>query len=267
LSRHPQSARKPEPKTRVVVAVQDPVLRADVRAALESSTDCTEVDSAGAAVDTVAKGLYDVCFIDAAPNTGGGQAVRLIQALRPGAKIVLITTKPTEEEFLRAVRIGAAGYLQDTVDRRRLPEIVAAVMRGEAAIPRILVQRLVDEVRSIGRRRIVLADDREVALTRREGEVLELIRDGLPTHAIARRLGIEKVTVRRHRASVFSKLGIGSGSDLNGLSVQPLYSRQQRADHPAHRPAVRPEGEGATPSADCGGRPWAAEARRAGSVL
>src|SRR5512146_3482502 len=181
-----------------------------MRAALESIARCTEVDSAGAAVDAFAREHHDVCFIDAGPNTGGGQAVRLIQALQPDAKVVLITTAPTEEEFLQAVRIGAAGYLQDTVDPQRLPEIVEAVMRGEAAIPRVLVQRLVDEVRSIGRRRIVLADDREVALTRREGEVLDLIRDGLPTYAIARRLGIEKVTVRRHRASVFSKLGVGS---------------------------------------------------------
>lgn len=208
-----------------MVAAQDPVLRAGMRAALESIAHCTEVDSAGAAVDAFAREHHDVCFIEASPNTGGGQAVRLIQALQPEAKVVLITTAPTEEEFLQAVRIGAAGYLQDTVDPQRLPEIVEAVMRGEAAIPRVLVQRLVDEVRSIGRRRIVLADDREVALTRREGEVLDLIRDGLPTYAIARRLGIEKVTVRRHRASVFSKLGVGSGSDLNGLSVQPLHGR------------------------------------------
>lgn len=208
-----------------MVAAQDPVLRAGMRAALESSARCTEVDSAGAAVDAFTREHHDVCFIDAGPNTSGGQAVRLIQALQPEAKVVLITTAPTEEEFLQAVRIGAAGYLQDTVDPQRLPEIVEAVMRGEAAIPRVLVQRLVDEVRSIGRRRIVLADDREVALTRREGEVLDLIRDGLPTYAIARRLGIEKVTVRRHRASVFSKLGVGSDSDLNGLSVQPLHGR------------------------------------------
>jgi DNA-binding NarL/FixJ family response regulator len=225
LSRRLQPRNERGPKARIVVAAQDPVLRAGMRAALESSAHCTEVDSAGAAVDAFAREHHDVCFIEAGPNTGGGQAVRLIQALQPDAKVVLITTAPTEEEFLQAVRIGAAGYLQDTVDPQRLPEIVEAVMRGEAAIPRVLVQRLVDEVRSIGRRRIVLADDREVALTRREGEVLDLIRDGLPTYAIARRLGIEKVTVRRHRASVFSKLGVGSGSDLNGLSVQPLHGR------------------------------------------
>jgi DNA-binding NarL/FixJ family response regulator len=82
-------------------------------------------------------------------------------------------------------------------------------MRGEAAIPRTLVARLVDELRERGKRRVVLLESRRsVELTSREWEVLEQLRRRQSTKQIASTLSISEVTVRRHIGAVLNKLGV-----------------------------------------------------------
>jgi DNA-binding NarL/FixJ family response regulator len=84
-------------------------------------------------------------------------------------------------------------------------------MRGEAAIPRVLVTKLVDELRERRRRRQVLLESRDaVPLTTREWEVLELLRQRATTKQIAKRLSISEVTVRRHIGTLLHKLDVDS---------------------------------------------------------
>jgi DNA-binding NarL/FixJ family response regulator len=84
-------------------------------------------------------------------------------------------------------------------------------VRGEAALPRGLVSRLVDEFRGRERRRrFVLHDRQNVQLSEREWAVLEGLRDGLTTTELGVRLGISPVTVRRHVSSILAKLRVHS---------------------------------------------------------
>jgi DNA-binding NarL/FixJ family response regulator len=75
-------------------------------------------------------------------------------------------------------------------------------------VPRNLLGPLVEQFRVGERaRRLSLPGREEVELTRRQSEVLELLRSGLGTAEMADRLGVAPVTVRRHVALVLSKLG------------------------------------------------------------
>jgi DNA-binding NarL/FixJ family response regulator len=199
-----------------MIVAREPQLRAAVRAALEPAVDCSEADGPAAAVDIAAKLHPDVCFVDADQN-GNGSAIRtveLIHGAHAKAHVVLLFASDSEAEFLRALRAGADGYLPRSIDPSRLPQIVEALLRGEPAIPRILVGRLVDELRHLGRRQITTPDQGVVDLTRREAEVLDLVREGRTTHAIAHRLGIADGTVRRHRSALFAKLGVNTNAEL-----------------------------------------------------
>jgi DNA-binding NarL/FixJ family response regulator len=78
------------------------------------------------------------------------------------------------------------------------------VLPGEAALPRWLVARLIEELRERDRRRrLAVAHN----LTPRELEVLEALSENRTTAEIADRLFVEKVTVRTHIASMMKKLG------------------------------------------------------------
>ena len=92
------------------------------------------------------------------------------------------------------------------------------VMRGEPAVPRQFVSRLIDELRGRERRRhLTLPDQRRVELTAREWQVVELLQQQLPTGKIAAELGISQVTVRRHLSAVAAKLGVSSRSEVLDL--------------------------------------------------
>jgi len=83
------------------------------------------------------------------------------------------------------------------------------VMRGEAAIPRVLVNRLVSELRDRGKRRLLLLESRHaVDLTSREWEVLEQLGHRATTKQISASLSISEVTVRRHVGALLKKLGV-----------------------------------------------------------
>jgi DNA-binding NarL/FixJ family response regulator len=84
------------------------------------------------------------------------------------------------------------------------------VLAGEAALPRSLTARVIEEFRGRGKRRLPFTGERGAALTSREWEVLDLMRDGLSTAEIAERLFVSRVTVRRHVSGILRKLQVGS---------------------------------------------------------
>jgi DNA-binding NarL/FixJ family response regulator len=91
----------------------------------------------------------------------------------------------------------------------RLVQTLEGVLRGEAAVPRALVARLISEFRlreSRDGRRMALESDAGTTLTNREWEVLRLLGEGRKTAQIAELLGVPPVTVRSHVATVLAKL-------------------------------------------------------------
>ena len=129
--------------------------------------------------------------------------------------MILLTNRLDEEEFMAAVRAGASGYLTQNLDPARLPHVVQGALRGEPAVPRRFVARLLDELRTRDRRRsVVLADRGRVTLTTREWEVVELLLRSASTSEIADQLGVAPVTVRRHIGSVERKLGVTTRAEV-----------------------------------------------------
>jgi DNA-binding NarL/FixJ family response regulator len=120
----------------------------------------------------------------------------------------MLTVSADANELIAAICAGASGYLPKTMNAGRLPAALRGALSGEAAVPRALVSWLLEEIRQGAARRSArfLADGRRVALTRREGQVLDLILEELPTREIAARLGISGVTVRRHVSELEHKL-------------------------------------------------------------
>ena len=114
------------------------------------------------------------------------------------------------------MRGGAAGYLPQNLDPERLPHVVRSALRGEPAVPRRFVARLLAELQSQtqARRTFVRVGTERVPLTIRESEVVELLRRGASTSEIASELGIAPVTVRRHIGSIEQRLGVTNRTGL-----------------------------------------------------
>jgi DNA-binding NarL/FixJ family response regulator len=195
----------------VILADDHAPTRAGVKAALERAgfQVLAEAGNADDAVEAAEREQPDVCLLDIhMPGNGISAAARITHSA-PETAIVMLTVSRDDNDLFDALRAGALGYLLKDTDPDRLPNALQGVLAGEAALPRALVARVVDEFRERGRRRRVpIARTKGVELTSREWEVLDLMREDLTTAEIAERLFVSPVTVRSHIAAVLRKLRV-----------------------------------------------------------
>lgn len=198
-----------EQPVRVVVADRDASTRTGIRMALVQGgfEVCAEATTARSAREAVERERPDVCLIDADIEGGGLDAATAIKSEAPGTVVVMLGSSADDDRVLAAVRAGARGYLPKDMNPARLGPALRGAVDGEAALPRALMGRVLDELHRRGRYGAELARLR-VTLTRREQEILELLDQNLDTADIARLLGISAVTVRRHVSELLRKLGV-----------------------------------------------------------
>jgi DNA-binding NarL/FixJ family response regulator len=199
-------------RIRVLIADDHSPTRADVACALAADPRfhvCAEASDAVAAVEAALRERPDVCLLDIRMPGNGILAAQELSARLPDAKIVMLTVSDDDNDLFRALRAGASGYLLKTINPKRLPTALAAVVAGEPALPRALVARLVEALRDANalRRQLATDDDRSL-LTAREWQVLELLREGLTTAEIAARLVVSTSTIRWHVHTILKKLDI-----------------------------------------------------------
>src|SRR3954452_25463078 len=197
----------------VLLADDHAAVRAGIRLALAGEGFKVVAEAAdGPEGGTVALGAEaGIALLDVnMPGSGIKAAEEIVNAL-PGTTVVMLTVSRDDDDLFAALRAGASGYLLKDTDPGRLPFALKGVLEGEAALPRGLVARLIEEFRTRGkRRRLPLMRQRGVELTEREWEVLEFLHDGCSTAEIADRMSISPVTVRRHVSEILKKLRVTS---------------------------------------------------------
>ena len=202
----------PQPDARVLIADAQASTRAGIRMALDSQggfTVCADATNADDAVAAAIRERPDVCLIDASLPGGGVTAAEEISVQAPDAAIVILSASASDDELFVCVQAGARGYLSKDMDPARLPFALRGVLGGEAAVPRPLVARVLEELRARDRGGHPSELARlGVELTRRQREVLDLLERGLQTSEIAARLKISSVTVRRHLSEILRKLNV-----------------------------------------------------------
>ena len=218
---------------RVLIADDHAAARAGTRLALEGNgfTVCAEVADGDSAVAAALRERPEICLLDINMPGGGIAAAKQISHALPDTAIVMLTVSAEEDDLFDSLRAGAQGYLLKDTDPDRLPAALRGVLAGEAAIPRRLVSRIVDAFSERSRRRLRLDDRQGADLTAREWEIVELLHSGLSTAAVAQRLGVSQVTVRRHLSEVMRKLDVPdrkSALELFGRAASAA-SRTRRA--------------------------------------
>lgn len=195
----------------VVLADDHAAVRAGIRLALagEGFNVVAEAPDGPSAVEAAKRERPDIALLDVNMPGSGIKAAEEIAAALPDTVVVMLTVSRDDDDLFAALRAGASGYLLKDTDPGRLPFALRGVLDGEAALPRGLVARLIEEFRTRGkRRRLPLMRQRGVELTEREWEVLEFLHDGLSTAEIAERMSISPVTVRRHVSEILKKLRV-----------------------------------------------------------
>ncbi|WP_031092098.1 response regulator transcription factor [Streptomyces sp. NRRL S-15] len=202
--------------TRVLIADDEPMIRAGVRAVLSTDPRIEIVAEAGdghEAVELVRLHRPDVAVLDVRmPRTDGIDAAAEISRIIPTTGIIMLTTFGEDDYILRALGCGAAGFLIKSGEPEELLAGVLAVADGAAYLSPKVAARVVAHLASggagerAGRR--AAAREKVAGLTPREREVLSFLGGGLSNGQIARRLHVVEGTVKAHVSSVLSRLGV-----------------------------------------------------------
>jgi DNA-binding NarL/FixJ family response regulator len=186
-------------------------MRASLRESLEDRGFVVAAEAADApgALESALAEHPHVCLLHVRLPGGGVATAHQITTRLPNIMVVMISADCSDHDLIDALRAGAVGYLPADTDLAGLPNALRGVMAGEAAMPRKLVCRLIEELRShAGHRHLHCPQGRRVELTTREWDVITLMHQGLSTAETANHLLVSPVTVRRHVSTVVRKLGV-----------------------------------------------------------
>ena len=198
------------PRIRVLVADDHAPTRAGVRGSLDAEgfEVVGEASNARAVVELAVQLRPDVVLMDIHMPGGGIAAADEISRELPDCAVVMLTYSRDDDDLFDSLRAGARGYLLKDMDPDRLGPALHGVLAGEAALPRSLVSRVLEEFQGRSRRKLFVKEQRPTQLTSREWEVMELLREGLSTEEVAERLFVQPGTVRVHVSSVLKKLRV-----------------------------------------------------------
>ncbi|MFC8533818.1 response regulator [Streptomyces sp. NPDC057249] len=203
------AAAAPSP-VRVVLADDQPLVRAALRMVMADTPDIEVVGEAGTggeAVRLAAQLAPDVVVMDIRmPGMDGIEATERIAAQGGAAHVVVLTTFDDDDYVYGALRAGAAGFL---VKDMALDDILAAVRvvaSGDGLIAPSVTRRLIKEFAARPSPAAPVPAPL-TAITDREREVLALVGGGLSNAEIAERLVISVATAKTYLTRLLAKLG------------------------------------------------------------
>jgi len=194
----------------LVVDDHDMFRRGLVRLLQDEGIDVVGEASGGrAAVRLTAELRPEVVLMDLSmPDVDGLEATRRILAGDSGARVVVLSVSEDDDAIIEALVAGAVGYLCKDESLERILSVIESAVGGDTVIPARVGGEILRRLRlqPIGSNH----EERDVALSERELEVLRLIVAGHDNAAIASTLIISPHTVKNHVASIFAKLAVAN---------------------------------------------------------
>jgi DNA-binding NarL/FixJ family response regulator len=223
---------------RVLIADGQPVVRAGLRAMLDSAADMLVVADASQgdeAVSTARAVRPDVALLDA--DISGLDVLETTRRIlddqeRTGARVMVLANDDSDDLLFAALRAGASGFLLKNTEPVDLIEAVRVVAGGAALLSPGATERLIAEF-AAQPQPYLPSDEQLEELTPRELEVMTLVATGLSNDEIAERFVISRATVKTHVSRALGKLAVRDRAQLVAVAYQAGLV------HPGHSRALR----------------------------
>ena len=179
-----------------------------------------ETSSGEEAIDIAKEKRPDIILMDVNMSpVNGFDATKQIRKLSPASKIIGVSMHSMPAYAKRMLQLGAMGYVTKNSSKDEMINAILEVNGGRKYIcdevKNILAQQELDETESTG------ADMNN--LSRRELDIIQLIKEGLSSKEIAMRLDISLKTVEVHRYNILKKLNLKNTASLvNFINTQGL---------------------------------------------
>ena len=198
-------------KIRVMLVEDNPEYRAVIHLALEDETDIELTSQFGNAElalrsldDSAKRKIPDLVLLDLnLPGMSGLEALPHFQTALPSTKILILTQSNAEADVLRAISLGASGYLLKSAALHEITDGMHTIMKGGASLDSGVAKFILNTLQK-------QLPQHEIGklLSNRELEILTLLGEGFVKKEIADRLKVTYSTVDSHVANLYSKLDV-----------------------------------------------------------
>jgi len=201
-----------------IIADDHEVVRAGIRRLLSVDKTIKILDDGANGEDAIRLAEYHkpiVALLDILmPKMTGIQAINEIKKVSPTTYVIMLTAFEDAEHLELALAAGADGYLTKDISAKDLIESIKLVTQGERVFSKSIIQIIQNKVMPSN-----IEDVKQVSITKREQDVLNLVAEGLTSAEIAANLNLSIRTVESHRYNIMQKLGIKSAASLVKFAV------------------------------------------------
>jgi len=202
----------------VILCDDHALIRRGIRDTLSDATDIRVVGEAGDYGELRAlmrTQRCDVLLLDInLPGRSGLDALHALQDEGAAVKVLIVSMYPEDQYAIRALRGGAAGYVNKGGDPQLIVQAVRTVAQGRKYVTPEIAQMLVESLTA------PVVENPHERLSDRELQTLVLIASGKRLSDIASDLMLSPKTVSVYRARVLEKLGLSNNSELTVYAIR-----------------------------------------------
>lgn len=203
---------------RILIADDHELIRRGLRGLLLDHFPGSQVVEAADAREAFAVldgGDWDLALVDInMPGRSGLELLRDLRRLKPTTP-VLVVSAHTEEDFaLRALKLGAAGYVSKQSASDVLVSAVRRVLSGGRYVSPAVAEKLAKAAAE------GWAGTPHENLSHREMQVLQMIAYGRSIKEIAAELALSEKTIATYRSRISEKLGLSTNVELTRYAMQ-----------------------------------------------
>jgi DNA-binding NarL/FixJ family response regulator len=212
---------------RLLIADDERLFRQSLKILLETGSDIEVVADAGDGQEAVTSARDtepDMALLDVdMPKMDGIRAARLIGALSPRTKILMLSVHHEEEKIHAAICAGASGYILKDTDRAEFIKIIQQTHAGKSPSSPYLAHIALENqgtgqpLRSPGH---IAQFAERYDLTELELKVLRLVTEGLSNEEISDIVNLARETIKGHLKSLFRKLDVKNRTEAAVLAVR-----------------------------------------------
>lgn len=204
---------------RVLLADDHSIVRAGLRRLIEESGDITVVAEAADGQEAIQQARNtspDVAVIDISmPGMDGLEVVSQLHSYDPRLPILILTMHEEEQYVVRAIGVGAMGYVTKRSAPEALVKAIHKVHRGGRFLSDTAAEALAERM-ARGNEGASLLD----LLSNREIQVLRCLAMGKTNREIAQDYNLSIKTVDTYRSRVLSKLNLRNNAELSRFAIQ-----------------------------------------------
>lgn len=174
-----------------------------------------EADCSSRALQMARREPWDLVLMDISmPDRNGLETLELLKKEHPGIKVLMLSMHRETQYAVRALKTGAAGYLNKQSAPDQLIDAIRLVASGKKYISPEVAQELASQVSG---ERDGLPHE---GLSNREYQTLCMIASGLPVSAIADQLALSVKTISMYRARLLKKMQMKNNAELTHYAIK-----------------------------------------------